>query len=338
MNEKKKYYLEKESKYSRVKEWIKDRIIPVRIGIAAIGTILAFSLIVPKVKENITKKNLTSTSMEKLLKEYNNDTLIDELADEQEKDTAIQLERLLESSEKIELLRKKSKKYNLNVKEMTISEFDKLDKKEYSIDNIEKDLEIIEEYIKKIKSGDININIPSKETTDFFQLYTKILKEDSAVCNNEIAHSYEPLKEIYYNVVSSAYLKECGLTYEENKNISYSSNEDDENPYYILNYTDPSLKEISKDNFSCKILVDNFEYNVSILTDNANRISRFVVDYHPKYNKDRNEILRDALNDLKLMFGYEFKIVKNPITGTTRIKGYFNSEKIVNPKTKIKSH
>lgn len=155
-------------------------------------------------------------------------------------------------------------------------------------------LSLIEDYENK------DYNTYSKdELNNILYIQNKLVNEHIYFNGYDVV-SYGALMGVKASIADTV-----GLTYEEAKNIKIMNKKDfdsvatDFNPTININVGN-DIVDIGK----CSELVDLIYINYDVQT-NASKVSP---DARPVYNKDRNKLLKDAINKLKICLASEYKI------------------------------
>ena len=302
------YKLYKESKY-------KPKIIYFALGGGLVVLCLGIGIV--KYNTNKTRKEaIEKETFENVLDKVADNTCLDELLDENILNNISIIERQLKASNDIQNLN--LEKYDITKKSES---YDNV-----SIDVIEYDISRIKQLLAQVEKGQIDLNIPTKETTEFYKLANKIYNSDSKACNSYLSNCQKDLIEMYRNIISAGFLDYCKLDESFIKNITFSKGEVE-----VLNdvkYINPDSN--TKENY---IYYDDqtktYEYQISSnVLGKAYKNLEFMTDnikgLDSDYDKKRNKIMEDSLTNLKELLYYEMHTEEKFFSDVQIITGEFD--------------
>ncbi len=306
--DKKSYKVSKDSKYKIAKG----------IPFVVVGAItLTLGIGIVKYNTNKTRKEaIEKETFENVLDKVADNTCLDELLDENILNNISIIERQLKASNDIQNLN--LEKYDITKKSESYDDV--------SIDVIEYDISRIKQLLAQVEKGQIDLNIPTKETTEFYKLANKIYNSDSKACNSYLSNCQKDLIEMYRNIISAKFLDYCKLDESYVDNITFSKGEVE-----VLNdvkYINPDSN--TKENY---IYYDDqtktYEYQISSnVLGKAYKNLEFMTDnikgLDSDYDKKRNKIIEDSLTNLKELLYYEMHTEEKFFSDVQIITGEFD--------------
>lgn len=309
--DKKSYKVSKDSKYKIAKG------IPF-VVVGAITLTLAGIGIIKYSSNGKTSKeaNIQNTTFEDTLDKVADNTCLDELLNENILNNISIIERQLQASNDIQDLN--LEKYDI------IKSSESYDN--VSIDVIEYDISRIKQLLAQVEKGQIDLNIPTKETTEFYKLANKIYNSDSKACNSYLSNCQKDLIDMYRNVISAKFLDYCKLDESYVDNITFSKGEVE-----VLNdvkYVNPDSN--TKENYIYYVdQTKTYEYQISSnVLGKAYKNLEFMTDnikgLDSDYDKKRNKIIEDSLTNLKELSYYEMHTEEKFFSDVQIITGEFD--------------
>lgn len=277
------------------------------IGIGLIATTIGGIYIFKSFSQR--DKEFENTTFEKNLDNVSKDTLLDEILEARDDNTlekVTAVERLLKASNTIE---------ELDLDKYDLKKIDE-DYKSVTIDEIEEDVARIKEMNKRVENKEINLNLPTPESKEFYKLVQKIKYIDSKACNYLLTNRSQELKDVYFDLISAKFL-DCSKINnedinEEIDNITYYSSgtkekvpagladvEIKENESYLI-YDEPNGAH-------------EYVYRIdsgrgAFLDKSYDRLLNMgdlITEPAYKYSKARNDIIQDSLTHLKKLLYYK---------------------------------
>lgn len=308
--DKKSYKLSKDFKYKMAKGISKGKLVgAIVLTLAGIGIIEYSSN--GKTSE---KANIQSTTFEDNLDKVADNTCLDELLNENILNNISIIERQLKASNDIQ---------NLNLEKYDIIKSSE-SYDDVSIDVIEYDISRIKQLLAQVEKGQIDLNVPTEKTTEFYRLANKIYNVDSKACNSYLSNCQKDLIEMYRNIISAKFLDYCKLDESYVDNITFSKGEVEVSN--DVKYVNPDSN--TKDNY---IQYDDQEkntpYQYPISTDilgkaykNLESMADNIKGLGSGYDKKRNKIIEGSLTNLKELLYYNVYL-----SGVQTLTGYFDS-------------
>lgn len=310
--DKKSYKVSKDSKYKIAKG------IPF-VVVGAITLTLGIGIVkYNSNNKNSKKANIQNTTFEDTLDKVADNTCLDELLDENILNNISIIERQLKASNDIQNLN--LEKYDITKKSESYDDV--------SIDVIEYDISRIKQLLAQVEKGQIDLNIPTKETTEFYRLANKIYNVDSKACNSYLSNCQKDLIDMYRNVISAKFLDYCKLDESYVDNITFSKGEVEVSN--DVKYVNPDSN--TKDNYIQYYDQEkNTPYQYPISTDilgKAYKNLEFMTDnikgLDSDYDKKRNKIIEDSLTNLKELLYYEMHTEEKFFSDVQIITGEFD--------------
>ena len=209
--DKKSYKLSKDFKYKMAKGISKGKLVgAIVLTLAGIGIIEYSSN--GKTSE---KANIQSTTFKDNLAKEADNTCLDEMLDKETLNNISIIERQLQASNDIQDLN--LEKYDITKKSESYDDV--------SIDVIEQDISRIKQLLARVDKGQIDLNIPTEETTEFYKLANRIYNVDSKSCNSYLSNCPKYLIDMYRNVTAAKFLDYCKLDESYADNITFSIGE-----------------------------------------------------------------------------------------------------------------
>ena len=306
--DKKSYKVSKDSKYKIAKG----------IPFVVVGAItLTLGIGIVKYNTNKTRKEaIEKETFEDTLDKVADNTCLDELLDENILNNISIIERQLKASNDIQNLN--LEKYDITKKSESYDDV--------SIDVIEYDISRIKQLLAQVEKGQIDLNIPTKETTEFYKLANKIYNSDSKACNSYLSNCQKDLIEMYRNIISAKFLDYCKLDESYVDNITFSKGEVE-----VLNdvkYVNPDSN--TKENYIYYVdQTKTYEYQISSnVLGKAYKNLEFMTDnikgLDSDYDKKRNKIIEDSLTNLKELLYYEMHTEEKFFSDVQIITGEFD--------------
>lgn len=306
--DKKSYKVSKDSKYKIAKG----------IPFVVVGAItLTLGIGIVKYNTNKTRKEaIEKETFENVLDKVADNTCLDELLDENILNNISIIERQLKASNDIQNLN--LEKYDITKKSESYDDV--------SIDVIEYDISRIKQLLAQVEKGQIDLNIPTKETTEFYKLANKIYNSDSKACNSYLSNCQKDLIEMYRNIISAKFLDYCKLDESYVDNITFSKGEVE-----VLNdvkYVNPDSN--TKENYIYYVdQTKTYEYQISSnVLGKAYKNLEFMTDnikgLDSDYDKKRNKIIEDSLTNLKELLYYEMHTEEKFFSDVQIITGEFD--------------
>ena len=303
------YKLYKESKY-------KPKIIYFALGGGLVVLCLGIGIV--KYNTNKTRKEaIEKETFENVLDKVADNTCLDELLDENILNNISIIERQLKASNDIQNLN--LEKYDITKKSESYDDV--------SIDVIEYDISRIKQLLAQIEKGQIDLNIPTKETTEFYKLANKIYNVDSKACNSYLSNCQKDLIDMYRNVISAKFLDYCKLDESYVDNITFSKGEVEVSN--DVKYVNPDSN--TKDNYIYYVdQTKTYEYQISSnVLGKAYKNLEFMTDnikgLDSDYDKKRNKIIEDSLTNLKELLYYEMHTEEKFFSDVQILTGDFDS-------------
>ena len=303
------YKLYKESKY-------KPKIIYFALGGGLVVLCLGIGIV--KYNTNKTRKEaIEKETFENVLDKVADNTCLDELLDENILNNISIIERQLKASNDIQNLN--LEKYDITKKSESYDDV--------SIDVIEYDISRIKQLLAQIEKGQIDLNIPTKETTEFYRLANKIYNVDSKACNSYLSNCQKDLIDMYRNVISAKFLDYCKLDESYVDNITFSKGEVEVSN--DVKYVNPDSN--TKDNYIYYVdQTKTYEYQISSnVLGKAYKNLEFMTDnikgLDSDYDKKRNKIIEDSLTNLKELLYYEMHTEEKFFSDVQILTGDFDS-------------
>ena len=302
------YKLYKESKY-------KPKIIYFALGGGLVVLCLGIGIV--KYNTNKTRKEaIEKETFENVLDKVADNTCLDELLDENILNNISIIERQLKASNDIQNLN--LEKYDITKKSESYDDV--------SIDVIEYDISRIKQLLAQVEKGQIDLNIPTKETTEFYKLANKIYNIDSKACNSYLSNCQKDLIDMYRNVISAKFLDYCKLDESYVDNITFSKGEVEVSN--DVKYVNPDSN--TKDNYIYYVdQTKTYEYQISSnVLGKAYKNLEFMTDnikgLDSDYDKKRNKIIEDSLTNLKELLYYEMHTEEKFFSDVQIITGEFD--------------
>ena len=257
---------------------------------------------------------IQSTTFEDTLDKVADNTCLDELLNENILNNISIIERQLKASNDIQ---------NLNLEKYDIIKSSE-SYDDVSIDVIEYDISRIKQLLAQVEKGQIDLNVPTEKTTEFYRLANKIYNVDSKACNSYLSNCQKDLIEMYRNIISAKFLDYCKLDESYVDNITFSKGEVEVSN--DVKYVNPDSN--TKDNY---IQYDDQEkntpYQYPISTDilgkaykNLESMADNIKGLGSGYDKKRNKIIEGSLTNLKELLYYNVYL-----SGIQTLTGYFDS-------------
>ena len=313
--DKKSYKLSKDFKYKMAKGISKGKLVgAIVLTLAGIGIIEYSSN--GKTSE---KANIQSTTFKDNLAKEADNTCLDEMLDKETLNNISIIERQLQASNDIQDLN--LEKYDITKKSESYDDV--------SIDVIEQDISRIKQLLARVDKGQIDLNIPTEETTEFYKLANRIYNVDSKSCNSYLSNCPKYLIDMYRNVTAAKFLDYCKLDESYADNITFSKGEvevlndgkfvnpDSNTKDNYIQYDDQAKGTLYQYPISTAILGKAYE-DIESMNDNTE-------EQNPNYDKERNKVIANALTNIKELLYYNVYI-SGVQTLTGRI--YPNSKKL----------
>lgn len=262
---------------------------------------------------------IQSTTFEDNLDKVADNTCLDELLNENILNNISIIERQLQASNDIQDLN--LEKYDI------IKSSESYDN--VSIDVIEYDISRIKQLLAQVDKGQIDLNVPTKETTEFYRLANKIYNVDSKACNSYLSNCQKDLIDMYRNVISAKFLDYCKLDESYVNNITFSKGEVEVSN--DVKYVNPDSN--TEDNYiQYKAKEKNTPYQYQISTDilgkaykNLESMADNIKGLGSGYDKKRNKIIEDSLTNLKELLYYEMHTEEKFFSDVQILTGDFDS-------------
>lgn len=305
------YKLYKESKY-------KPKIIYFALGGGLVVLCLGIGIV--KYNTNKTRKEaIEKETFENVLDKVADNTCLDELLDENILNNISIIERQLKASNDIQNLN--LEKYDITKKSESYDDV--------SIDVIEYDISRIKQLLAQVDKGQIDLNVPTKETTEFYRLANKIYNVDSKACNSYLSNCQKDLIDMYRNVISAKFLDYCKLDESYVNNITFSKGEVEVSN--DVKYVNPDSN--TEDNYiQYKAQEKNTPYQYQISTDilgkaykNLESMADNIKGLGSGYDKKRNKIIEGSLTNQKELLYYKVYTSEELLSDDQILTGDFDS-------------